>query len=404
MRWLQWLPGTMRVALRGAAIQADAVRSALRFEMRERPCVVPHTPAELAAVAEEARRVRAARLREGGGAAFRELRVVAVRRPTADAVTIVFENAAESPIRFRPGQYLSLLVELDGELLRRAYSLCSDPADEERVAVTVKRVADGRVSNHLNDRAAAGQLYRTLGPSGDFGLEPEAGARRRVVLVAAGAGVTPLLSVGTALCRAEPDSRLTLVYGNRRAKDILFRGAWERLRRAHPNLDVTHVLTRPGRAWKGPRGRLSGAVLGEVLPVDPAARYLVCGPPGMMAGVVTYLREAGVPEENVTTERFSRPGDATRRAATGAVHEVRFRRSGVTIAVRDDTTVLDAGLTSGLPLSFSCTMGGCASCRVRLVEGEVEMEEPNCLTEAERERGECLACVARPRSALVIDA
>ena len=132
-------------------------------------------------------------------------------------------------------------------------------------------------------------MLSVAGPSGRFGLDPEPGATRRVVLVGAGSGVTPLVGIARALARAEPDSRVLLLLGNRRASDILYRQELERL----ANLEVVHSLTRPGTRWKGARGRLEGAHLAALLPIDPGAHYLVCGPAGLMESVQTLLSEGG---------------------------------------------------------------------------------------------------------------
>jgi ferredoxin-NADP reductase len=402
-----WLPPGLRVRFRFWRGDLAAFQGALVAPRR--PVVrIPHTPAELRALHVAATAARAAlppRAALPGAlrAEFRDLELVAVARPTSDAVTLVFRNPPDAPVTFRPGQYLTLVVAQGGESLHRAYSLCSDPADREHLAVTVKRVAGGRLSNLLNDTAAVGQRYRVLGPSGRFGTTPRQNAARRVVLVAAGAGVTPLFSIAQALAAGEPLSRIELVCGNRRVADILFRPELEHLAAAHPNLRVTHALTRAPRGWRGARGRLAGERLAALVPVDPAAEYYVCGPEGMMQGVVAYLRAAGVPAGHVFVERFVRQ-DAAAHGGTGAVHEVRFARRGIVLRVPDTKTLLEASLEAGLALAFSCTMGGCAACKVRVLEGELDQEEPNCLTAEEAARGGRLACVGRPRSALVVDA
>lgn len=419
MSLVTWIPSRLRVRWNGIRSDAAALRGAIRGPSR--PVIhVPHTAAELEALLETARREQARRraaldtATAGLLGEARDLEVVAVERPTADAVTIGFRNPPDAPVSFRPGQFLTLVVEHEGETLRRAYSLCSDPADRNRLAVTVKRVEGGRVSNLLNDTVAVGDRFRTFGPSGRFGPAPSpraAGAAtgspraaRHIVLAGAGAGITPLFSILQALSAAEPASSIELVYGNRRLSDVIFREELDRLAAERPNVRVTHVLTRPPRGWRGPRGRLAGDRLAAVLPVDAAAEYYVCGPEGMMQGVVAFLRDAGIPDDRVHVERFLRHDDDAARRGTGAVYEVRFARSGVTLSVPDTKTVLEAGLEAGLPLAYSCTMGGCAACKVRVLEGEVAQEEPNALTNDERARGERLACVGRPRSALVVDA
>lgn len=200
------VPASFRIGFRVARRDVLGIRDALTAP-RQPISRTPHTAAEIAAFTETARRERAERIAaaEAAGeqtdlrADFRELRVVEVVRETRRAVTLVFDNEVRDPLRFRPGQYLKLVFTIDGREVRRAYSLCSDPAERSRVAVTVKRLAGGLVSNHVNDRVRPGDRILTLGPSGLFGIEPDPKAKRRLVLVAAGSGITPIHGIARAV-------------------------------------------------------------------------------------------------------------------------------------------------------------------------------------------------------------
>lgn len=409
MELKDWLPPRLRVALASARESLSVVRDGLSGALRrvvdapragEEPAG-PQTIEERAGAAGEGAQGRP----EGPlRAVFRDLRVVEVVRQTEQAVSLWLDNSGPDPIRFNPGQFLTLLVSVEGQKERRAYSLCSDPAEPDRVAVTVKRVPGGRVSGWINDNVRAGDVIRTLGPSGRFGLDVRPNARRRLVLVAAGAGITPLFSILQAVTASEPASRVALVYGNRRWEDVIFADELERLARERDRLTVRHVLTRPPGNWAGHRGRLVGRTLEAALPLDRRAHYYVCGPEGMMRAVTEHLAAAGVPGTRVHLERFVPQGGGAATAGAGEIHTVRFRRSGAVLRVADTRTLLDAGLSAGLALPSSCRMGGCGACRQRVLSGEVVMEQPNCLTERERARGLRLLCVGRPSGPLEIDA
>lgn len=371
----------------------DALRSA-RADARP-VSAARHTDDELR---ELARAARAHSLR----ADVRDLTVTAVERTTTDSATIRFLNPQDDPIRFRPGQFLTFDLEVDGIHHRRSYSFCSDPDDAAEVAVTVRAVPGGAVSQHLVDTVAPGQRFRTVGPSGRFGTDTHPDRARRIVLVAGGAGITPLWSIAQAVVRHEPRSTVELVYANRGASRVILRDAIAALTASGDRLTVTHVLERPSAAFPALRGRLTGDVLERAVPVDAAAEYYVCGPAPMMDAVTAYLRGRGVPDERIATESFCPAGAES--VDDDGVYEVRFARSGRVLDVSGRETLLEAGRAAGIDLASSCAMGGCAACRIPLRSGEVFMSQPNCLTPAEAARGDILACVARPRSPLVIDA
>lgn len=346
----------------------------------------------------------------------RTLRVERVVRETADAVTLVLEDPTGAPIAFLPGQFFTVLVTVDGQPLRRAYSASCAPGAEGAscVALTVKRVPGGRVSNHLNDTAVPGLCLDVLGPSGAFTPEPSGGAPRHLVLLAGGSGITPLMSMARTVLATEPATRVSLVYGNRREGDILFHGALAALAREHPGrFALRHVLAEPPEGWTGGVGLLDRQRVEEALAALPLhsnepAAYFVCGPEGMMQEARAALLARGVPAGRIREERFTqphlRPAAPAGPASTGPqLLELHVRGAVRKVAAPAGSTVLEAGLGAGLPMPYSCAMGGCGACKVTLRAGEVRMEEPNCLTAGERARGEVLACVARPVTPVTVE-
>jgi ring-1,2-phenylacetyl-CoA epoxidase subunit PaaE len=341
----------------------------------------------------------------------RTLRVARLVRETPDAITLELEDPLGAPIRFVPGQFFTVILRVEDQVLRRAYSASSDARETDRVALTVKRVAAGIVSNHLNDHAREGDLLQVLGPSGSFAAPPSHDRARHLVFLAGGSGMTPLMSIARSLLAVEPGTRITLVYGSRAESDILFRDAIDTLARTHgARFAVRYVLSDPPEGWTGGVGMLDERVVRAELdacgPLDDA-HFLLCGPAPMMDASRELLRARGVQADRILEERFNMPHlrakrppplDAGPQLLTIRANGARARE----VYVAAEQTILEAGLSSGVPMDYSCAMGGCGACKVRLCDGEVEMEEPNCLTSREREEGYVLACVSRVRTPATI--
>ncbi len=335
----------------------------------------------------------------------RPLTVDEVVRETPDAVSLWLRDPNGAALAFVPGQFLTLVVDVGGQPLRRAYSVSSHAQDGPRVRITIKAMPDGRASHQLNRTASVGQTLRVLGPSGDFTWE---GGDDELVLIGGGSGVTPLMAIALAALRADDGPRVTLVYGNRRLEDVIFLRELEALAAAHPSrFTVRHVLEEAPLAWEGGHGRLDAqqleAQLDAVAPSDEALFY-VCGPEPMMDAARQLLEARGVPAARRREERFSQPAQREAPVSTDP-QPATVTRSGATkhFEVPAGETLLAAGLRAGVRMPFSCTMGGCGACKCRLVDGEVAMEAPNCLSPEERAQGFVLACVARPRGPVAVE-
>lgn len=342
----------------------------------------------------------------------REMRVVRVVRETADALSIYLEDPTGQPLSFVPGHFLTVLVDVDGESLRRAYSLASPALPGAPPHVTVKRIPNGRVSNFLNDHLEAGQTLRVLGPSGSFTVEPDPEAERHLVMLAGGSGITPVMSIAHTVLAREPRSRVTLIYGNRGEADIIFRERLDALVREHGDrFQVDHVLSDPPARWTGGTGLLDEATVHARLEAvgcendDACFEYFVCGPTPMMESVRAALAARNVPASRLREERFVRPEERSTAASLPTEPQpvtVQLGGRSQSLIAQPGQTLLEAGMAAGMPMPFSCTMGGCGACRVRLVEGQVDSEEPNCLTADEKAEGYVLACVSRPCSSVSI--
>ncbi len=334
--------------------------------------------------------------------ALRSLRIHAVEHDR-DAVTLWFARSDGQPFKFRAGQFLTLEVTVDGEKLRRHYSFSSDPNNADAFAITARRVPSGRVSNHLADHARRGARLRTVGPSGRFG-ESVAQDQGPLVLIAGGAGITPLWSIAQSALAASSGRAVHLVYANRGVTRILFQAPIAAAAAAHPNLHVTHVLERASKRVPAVVGRLSGDTADAAIPVLEDATYYTCGPAPMMDAVAASLLARGVAAERVHMESFAPPELNEDAAEAATSYTVTFASTGQALQVFGNQTLLEAARAADIPLDASCTMGGCAACKVKLTSGQVFMPEPHCLRPSEAAQGEILACIAQPRSNLVIAA
>nr|WP_145487336.1 MULTISPECIES: 2Fe-2S iron-sulfur cluster-binding protein [Streptomyces] len=332
---------------------------------------------------------------------LRPVRVREIRQETPTARTLVLEDAdgTAEPFDFRPGQFFTLVTEIEGHPVRRAYSASSAPGGL-RLEVTVKQVPGGLFSTHAHGSLRPGDRLAVRGPSGTFHAPDRAPGH--LVLVAAGSGITPLMSmIRTHLADPAPDGGIDLLYSSRGPEEIIFRDELSRMEKDHPGrLTVTHVLTcRDGRLdAEGIRQWVTG------LPPSDSAHHYVCGPKALMATVHDVLQQLGVPEEFIHQERFT--GGATAPVVAAQPQELRVERDGSlvgTTVVEPGQTLLDAALTAGLPMPYSCTVGNCGACRVRVRGGEVTRPEGTCLTPEQKADGHVLTCVSCPLSKVTLD-
>ncbi len=349
---------------------------------------------------------------------FHALTVVEVRRETDDATSVCFAPPAakEAAFAFKAGQYLTLLREFDGESLRRPYSVCVSP-DEGELRVCVKRLPGGRMSTYVTQELKVGDQIAVMEPQGRFTLDTDTAASHHYVGIAGGSGITPVLSIVRTVLRAEPRSRITLLYGNRAIKDIIFRRQIAELKDLYlDRLNVMHVLAEGDNEIELFCGMLTSERVEQLLTtfVDPQAidGYYICGPGPMMEGAGEALKRMGVADDRVKIESFgaAQPVHAGALAAAhvddgdAAQATVIVGGSRTQVAVPRSSVVLDAALAAKLDLPFACRGGVCCTCKAKLVEGEVEMAINYGLEPDEIARGFILTCQARPLTdTLVVD-
>jgi ring-1,2-phenylacetyl-CoA epoxidase subunit PaaE len=357
---------------------------------------------------------------------FHSLQIRDVRRETADAVSVAFAvpDALRDAYRFAPGQFLTLRADLAGDELRRSYSICCGADDYERhgeLRVAIKRTDSGAFSNWANDTLAAGGALEVMTPDGRFVSEFDSANRHHYVAFAAGSGITPVLAiVKTALAR-EPQSRFTLVYGNRRLETILFAEELEDLKdRYLDRFTLYHVLSREHQEVELFNGRIDAAkvaaFLDTLLPAADIGAAFICGPETMIADVESALTRAGVTRDRIHVERFVAPGTTavkrTAKPATAVAQtdvaesaEVEIVADGMRRTLRVPYTgagILDTALAAGADLPYACKAGVCCTCRARVLEGEVRMDRNFTLEAAEMQAGYVLTCQSHPVTPRVV--
>lgn len=341
---------------------------------------------------------------------------------TARAVSLWLRPADGEVVSPRPGQFFTVVWGRDAAPRKRAYSLSHTPREDGAIRLTIQRVEGGLVSTPLTESVGADDQLLLLGPSGSFGARLLDEAITRVAMIGGGSGVTPFGALCHSLLPQRPTLRAALLHGSRDRADAIFHDEFSALAGTHAGrFHVAHVFERDEDGVAAWEGRLSPEVLSSWWATlakslgGPPELIMVCGPPEMIARVEGALATLGVPPARIVTERFvslaASPGDAVDATTAAASPEaqvdaqVHFRVHGQQRSVRLQAgqTLLEGGLEAGLDLPFSCGMGGCGACKVRVVEGEVTMESPNCLSEAERAAGDALACVGHAAGPCVVE-
>jgi ring-1,2-phenylacetyl-CoA epoxidase subunit PaaE len=351
---------------------------------------------------------------------FHPLRVRSVQPDTSEAVIVAFEVPEDlRPVfGFTQGQYLTLRKEIDGQDLRRSYSICAG-VDEGELRVGVRKVQGGLFSNWINEQLKPGDTINVMAPQGRFFVPIEPDAQRHHLGIAGGSGITPILSIMKTVLAREPRSRFTLIYGNRKLRSTMFKEELDDLKdRYMSRLVLHHVFSDEHTEMDIHTGVMNRQKIAEFLdgliPAQQIDHAYICGPFQMNDEAEAALLAAGVPEDRIHIERFgiaqqasgqvgavlhqAQPGDAAKARITiirdGLKREIAFSR--------EQPSILDAASAAGLEVPFSCTSGVCGTCRAKLVEGKVRMERNFALDKKEVAAGYVLTCQAHPVTERVV--
>lgn len=339
---------------------------------------------------------------------FHRLRVAAVEKLCDDAaaVTLTVPVDLATAFTFKPGQYLTFRKVIDGTELRRSYSICAAAGTPPRIGV--REVPGGAFSGWLIHQLRPGDELEAQPPAGNFTADPAASGRH--VLIAAGSGITPILSIAASVLR-HPTSHVTVFYGNRRPSSVMFAEELADLKDSYgPRLELVHVLSRETRTTDLFSGRLDARrvrlLLQTLVPVGAVDHFWLCGPFGMITDAQQALRELCVDDDRVHRELFfvediaPPPAEHAEAAVAGLVSEVTVILDGAasTLSLPRTSTVLDGAQRSRDDLPFACKGGVCGTCRAKVTAGEVDMRRNYALEAPEVDAGFVLTCQSFPLS------
>lgn len=350
---------------------------------------------------------------------FHKLKVSKVVRETEQASSIYFEipESLKENFSYKAGQYLTLKFDLNGEV-RRAYSICTSPL-EQQLAVNVKRVAKGLVSNHINDNVKEGDFLEVMTPDGNFGLDMKHEARRVLYFFAAGSGITPIMSLIKTALEEEPQSLCVLLYGNKNEDSIIFKKELDELASKYSGQFILReTLSQPKKEkagglkglfgggkvnWQGLKGRIDGKKIDSIFEEFPTnnkeAHYFVCGPGAMIDTIIDQLEQRNIHKDHLHTEHFvSNAGPSSGGSGTKSNVKVHLNGKEINIEVGADKTILDALIDEKHDVPYSCTSGACSTCIAKVKEGTVTMDACYALDDDEIADGYVLVCQSRAQS------
>jgi ring-1,2-phenylacetyl-CoA epoxidase subunit PaaE len=350
---------------------------------------------------------------------FHPLIIKEVRRETKDCVSVAFTVPAELAEKylFKQGQYLTLRQTIDGQDMRRSYSICSGVQDGE-LRVAVKEVEKGVFSTWVNQHLKAGDTMQVMTPVGNFTCDLDASNKKNYLLVAAGSGITPILSIAKSVLKAEPNSEVSLIYGNRYFLNIIFRDELEDMKdRFLGRFRVFHVLSGEPNEVEMFSGRIDAHKLDlftkTFISLENTDEVFICGPEPIIKSVNDYLLGKNFSSEKIHFELFTAPGQlAPKEESAEKVVVDTGKKCAVTVVFdgqesnffmpMDGTRILDAAQNNGMDIPFSCKGGMCCTCRAHISEGSADMVVNYALEPGEVEMGYVLTCQARPTSEKIV--
>lgn len=334
---------------------------------------------------------------------FRSITVSEIKRLTPQSVAISFSIPDElrEEFSYLPGQYITIKADVNGQKANRAYSLCSSPYSGEDHTIGVKQTDNGLVSTYLNNELSVGDSIEIMKPMGNFTVNIQQEHARRIVLIGGGSGVTPLLSIAKSLLLKEPQTTITLIYGNRDEHSIMFRDELNELSLRYPAFTIINVLEE-GEALH--KGRLDNATLSTLLAPfasDEHAEFYICGPSPVMANAESVLEHHHITKERIHREFFTAPlsidEEPVEAPETSEKNiSVKLYGRSFEITVNPGETILDAGIRQQLDPPYACQIAACCTCRAKLQSGKVHMDSREALTDDEIEEGYILTCQAHP--------
>ena len=323
---------------------------------------------------------------------------------THDTKTLRFQILDERRFCAKPGQFLTFQWTIDGQRVTRSYTISSSPVQENYVEITPKRMENGCVSVFLNERAKPGLAVEASGPYGQFYFDDT--LHKSIILIAAGSGITPMISMLCYIDDLELATPVTLLYCVRTAADIIFENELARLSRSLPNFKHAVCLSRTDPTWKGRSGRLTGEFVSQYVTDLNSPTFFLCGPKGFMDNARQILSTLGVNQDRILQESFGESKRPTEPSPLEArpVEAVVFMQSGKVCQVSDGNTLLDLAEKNGVQIPYGCRQGLCGTCATRVLSGNVQMDVEAGLTAELKNAGYVQPCVSRAKGTVVLAA
>ena len=354
---------------------------------------------------------------------FYSLKIVDVQPETDQAVCISFEvpTHLKAAFTFAAGQFLTLQEKIDGETVHRAYSICSG-IDEKYLSVGIKRVKNGKFSNYANDQLKIGDTLNVMPPQGDFKPQLDAANKKNYMCLAVGSGITPILSIIKSILASEPDSQVSLVYGNTRSNTVMFKEALSFLKNRYmARFNWINIMSQEDQGADVLKGRINnakGLMLHnqKLINIHKTDQVFICGPEAMISEVSRGFRHEGLTKEQINYELFAASAadaSAILEKAQMRIHEYGEDKVSKVTVISDDRSlnfelatvganILDAGMENGMELPYSCKAGVCSTCKCKVIKGRVDMDISHGLEQHEIDDGFILSCQAHPVSDEVI--
>lgn len=338
-----------------------------------------------------------------------KLLVKDIIKETEDAVSICFKNGNFfKKLKYKPGQFLTIHVPIEGVIEKRAYSFSSNPFTDKELKITIKRVEKGLVSNYVHDHLSTGDKLKVEPPAGSFYVTPEKSAKKQYVLFAGGSGITPMFSIVKSVLTEEKGSKVLLIYANQNKESIIFYEEIKALEKDYPNhFCVEHIISSHKTFKSNYHPGLATKTLIDKIFLKHHLEYLehvymICGPFGYMEKIKEVLRESGVSRDKIKVEVFKAPTVKVSGKDLLSDVTLKIKNKEFNLKVRGNKSILQQAMSDNIVIPYSCRSGMCSTCKAKCIEGEVKMTDGHFLPESDVESGTILTCISYPVSEKIV--
>lgn len=337
-----------------------------------------------------------------------QLEITGINKEYKDTLCLTLREKDDRIKEFLPGQFLTLIFNINGEEVRRGFSISSSPNELPNIELAIKKIDEGVTSKYLYEELELGDVIESLPPLGNFTVQTQPNEKRYFVMIGAGSGITPLYSMIKTILSDEPDSKIKLLYGNRYEDAIIYKKELDVLaEHFRGKIKVDYYLSQPNKNWSGLTGRIEKEHILELLEnenIKSNANFYLCGPEGMMKTAIDTLKENGVVRKRIHREIYHTSVIDQGEEIEEKVRDVTIILNGDKhiVTVPPDVSIMQAAFEAGLEIPNSCQYGNCGTCKAKHLSGKLKLVDQTALTEEEIEHGYCLTCVGYPASDNVV--